>query len=84
MLQDYLIDVYYARKMGVEPTGGSSSNLVISPGPRSAEEIIASVERGIYVTGMLGGNSDTTRGDFSHGITGFAIEKGKPTPTLAM
>lgn len=78
-LASYLIDVYYANKMGVAPTGGGLSNLTFAPGARGAEEIIASIDKGIYVMGLLGGNSDTTSGDFSHGVMGYAIEGGKLT-----
>lgn len=79
VLQEYLIDVYYGRKLGVDPTGGGVSNLTIPGGTRDAEEIIADVDHGIYVTGILGGNSDPTAGDFSHGIVGFEIENGQLT-----
>lgn len=77
VLKTFLIGSYYANKMGIEPTGGATGNLIIPPGDKSRDAIIAGVERGVLVTGILGGNSDTTRGDFSHGIQGFAIEKGK-------
>jgi PmbA protein len=82
ILQSYLIDVYYGRKLGVAPTGGSTTNLIFAPGSRSQEAIIADIPRGVFVTGMLGGNSDTTRGDFSHGVIGFAIEDGKLTAPI--
>ena len=77
VLREYLIDVYYARKLGVEPTGGSTSNLVLQPGKRSQAQMIQGIQRGVLVTGMIGGNSDVTRGDFSHGIFGFEIRDGK-------
>ncbi|MDX9723055.1 MAG: TldD/PmbA family protein [Myxococcota bacterium] len=76
-LVDFLIDVYYARKLGRAPTGGSTSNLECKLGERDLDSIVASTPKGILVRGMLGGNSDTTRGDFSHGIHGFEIVDGK-------
>ncbi|RMG16723.1 MAG: TldD/PmbA family protein [Deltaproteobacteria bacterium] len=76
VLRSYLLDVYYARKLGMEPTGGGTSNVVLLPGERDLDEIVAGVERGILVTGLLGGNADSTSGDFSHGIVGFSIEGG--------
>ncbi len=78
-LRAYLIDVYYGRKLEMPPTSGSTSNLSLSLGTRPAAEMVADIERGIYVTSLLGGNVDYTRGDFSHGVSGFAIENGKLT-----
>ncbi|MBN1947775.1 MAG: TldD/PmbA family protein [Bradymonadales bacterium] len=70
------VDTYYGRKTGMAPTTGGSSNLVVTLGERSCDELIAAVGRGIYVTSWLGGNSDTTTGDFSLGFRGHAIENG--------
>lgn len=75
-LRAFFIDTYYARKLGVEPTTGASSNLVIPPGARDLAAIERSIERGIVVTSFLGGNSNSLTGDFSTGIQGWLIEKG--------
>lgn len=75
-LRSYLIGVYYASKLGVDPTGGSTSNLVLAPGRRALDAIVAGVDRGILVTGFMGGNSAPTTGDFSHGVQGFEIVDG--------
>ena len=75
-LREYLIGVYYASKLGTAPTGGGTSNLGFELGSRSASEIIGGVERGVYVTGFMGGNSAPTTGDFSHGLQGFEIVDG--------
>jgi len=77
VLSQFLIDVYYARKLNVAPTGGSTSNLCLLPGEQSASGLIASVNDGVFVTTFRGGNSDSTRGEFSLGIAGFAIRDGK-------
>jgi PmbA protein len=77
VLKSYLIGVYYGRKLGMAPTGGSTSNLILPPGRKSAEELVAGIKHGIFVTTLLGGNSDSTTGDFSHGIVGFEIVDGK-------
>jgi PmbA protein len=39
--------------------------------------LIAAADKGIYVTGFLGGNADGTTGDFSFGVRGHLIEGGK-------
>jgi len=77
VLRGFLIDVYYGSKLGRPATGGSGSNIVIAPGERGAEEIVAGLERAVLVTGLLGGNSDPATGDFSHGLIGFEIVEGE-------
>ncbi|MEE8576072.1 MAG: metallopeptidase TldD-related protein, partial [candidate division Zixibacteria bacterium] len=77
VLSEFLIDSYYARKLGVEPTGGSTSNVTFGPGDKSLDEMIASVDKGILVTSFIGGNSNSTTGDYSWGLQGMMIEKGK-------
>lgn len=77
-LDGYLIDNYYGRKLGVAPTGGSTTNVVLPPGQASLEQICAQVGTGVLLTGMLGGNADPTTGDFSHGFKGYEINEGTP------
>lgn len=76
-LRTMYIDTYYARKLGVAPTTGYSSNLVVTPGTGDLQSIVADVGEGIYVTSWLGGNSDPTSGEFSMGLRGHLIDKGK-------
>ncbi|MBN2724858.1 MAG: TldD/PmbA family protein [Deltaproteobacteria bacterium] len=77
VLKSFFFDSYYASKLGVPVTSGSKTNLVISPGKRSSSEIISSQDKVIFVTGFIGGNSNSTTGDFSHGMRGLLYEKGK-------
>ncbi len=76
VLKLFFINVYNGRRMGVPPTTGGASNLVIPPGARSEAEIVAGLGRAIKVEGFLGGNSNPTSGDFSFGINGSLIEGG--------
>ena len=77
VLQQYYIDSYYGKKLNIEPNGGSSSNLVLSIGKQSINEMIVETKQGILVTGFNGGNSNSTTGDFSFGISGFLFENGQ-------
>ncbi len=77
VLKTYLVDNYYGRKLGITPNGGSTSNLILSLGNRSQEEIIAAQEKAILVNSFSGGNANSTTGDFSFGIAGQLIENGK-------
>ena len=70
------VDTYYGKKLGIAPTTGSSSNRVLALGTRSRDEILAATKDGIYVTSWLGGNMDSTTGDFSFGVAGRLIENG--------
>jgi PmbA protein len=77
VLKDFYVDWYYGRKLGWEPTTGSPSNLIVPPGKRSIKEIMKDLGRGIFITGFIGGNSNSTTGDTSIGITGQLFEKGE-------
>jgi PmbA protein len=77
VLRHYFIDNYYGKKLGMEPTSGDASNVLLEYGTRPLEEMIAGVKKGILVTGFIGGNSNSTTGDFSFGIVGLLIEDGK-------
>ena len=83
VLKTYYIDDYYGRKLGMAPTTGGASNLIFALGKKSMNELIADVSDGVFITGFLGGNSNGTTGDYSFGIQGFRIEKGKLTTPLA-
>ena len=82
VLRTYYIDTYSGAKMDVEPTVQSSSILTCAHGNKNFDQILASVNRGIWVTGFNGGNSNNTTGDFSFGIEGFLIENGKVVKPL--
>ena len=79
VLNIYFIDTYNSNKLKMPSTIGSSSILVMPAGTKNATEIAQSLEKGIMVTDFNGGNCNSTTGDFSYGIEGFLIEKGKIT-----
>lgn len=83
VLKTYYIDTYNAKKMGVEPTVANPSIMVMQTGEKDLNGLVAGVDRGILVTGFNGGNSNSSTGDFSYGIEGFLIEKGKLTQPLS-
>jgi len=83
ILNEFLVDWYYSRKLGWEPTSGSISNVIIPPGTRSLEEIIGDLKRCILITDYIGGNSNSTTGDFSVGIIGKLYENGSFVQNVA-
>jgi len=89
-LKGYLYDRLTALKEGVESTGNGRresyqdkpiprmSNTLIVPGKTKPEAIIHSVEKGLFVKKMGGGQVNTVNGDFVFEVSeGYLIEKGK-------
>ena len=77
VLKEYYIDNYYGKKLGMTPNGGSTTNILFKLGTRNFDAIIKDVNSGIFVTSFNGGNSNSTTGDFSFGVSGFLVEGGK-------
>jgi len=77
VLKSYFVDNYYGKKLDMEPTISTSTNTIFDYGDRSIEEMIKDIKKGILVTGFIGGNSNSTTGDFSFGIIGKYVEDGK-------
>lgn len=74
-----------ANIFNTEPTGNSfnsgihPANLVLEPGEKSFDELISSIEDGIYITDLIGLHAGvrTVSGDFSLQAAGQKIENGK-------
>jgi PmbA protein len=77
VLKSYYIDWYYGQKLGVEPTGGSTTNIVTDYGDKSLDDMIKQMKKGILITSFIGGNSNSATGDFSIGVVGQYVEDGK-------
>ena len=77
VVENIYVDTYYGRKGEMQPTTGSPSNRVVVPGEQSLAELLVDVGSGIYVTSWLGGNADSTTGDFSLGLRGHLVENGE-------
>jgi len=92
VLVGYMQDKLNARLMNQKPTGNGRresyayapmprmTNTYMLPGDRDPDEIIASVERGIYAPNFGGGQVDITSGKFVFSASeAYLIEKGKKT-----
>lgn len=92
ILVNYLYDKYTALKEDKKSTGNGRrqsyehypiprmSNTFIAPGTNSPEEIISSVDRGLFVKKMGGGQVNTINGEFVFEVQeAYLIEKGKIT-----
>lgn len=92
ILKSYMQDKLNARLMGVEPTGNGRresyahlpmprmTNTYMLAGKSTPEDIIASVDKGIYATNFAGGQVDITSGKFVFSASeAYLIENGKIT-----
>ena len=92
VLRGYMQDKMNARLMGVEPTGNGRresfahlpmprmTNTFMLPGAYEPEEIIASVDRGLYAVNFAGGQVDITSGRFVFSASeAYLVENGKVT-----
>lgn len=78
-LEHFYLDTYHARKLKLPPTTGGGSNLVLAPSHGLGfGQMLAGVKQGLAVTSFLGGNFNSTTGDFSYGVQGLWIEDGRP------
>lgn len=91
-LTGYMQDKLNARLMGMRATGNGRresyahlpmprmTNTYMLPGPHDAQEIIASVKKGIYAVNFGGGQVDITSGKFVFSSSeAYLIENGKVT-----
>ena len=92
ILKGYMQDKHNARLMGVQPTGNGRresyahlpmprmTNTYMLGGERDPEEIIASVDKGLYAVQFGGGQVDITNGKFVFNASqAYKIENGKVT-----
>ena len=75
----FFLNTYIAGKMGASPTVEDATRPVVLPtgGCKNLQEVLEKVGEGILVTGFNGGNSNSSTGDFSYGIEGFAFAGGR-------
>ena len=82
VVKQYFINTYMSGKMGMAPTLESAIRPKVVGWPKAGlnrQDILEMCGSGILVTGFNGGNSNSSTGDFSYGIEGFAFENGKIT-----
>ena len=92
ILKGYMQDKLNARLMGVAPTGNGRresfahipmprmTNTYMLAGPHDPQEIIESVDKGLYAPSFGGGQVDITSGKFVFSANeAYLIEKGKVT-----
>ena len=90
ILKSYMIDKMGGRRMGMAPTGNARrqsynytptsrmTNTYIAAGEDKNEDIIASIEYGLYAAAMGGGSVNPVTGEFNFSVNeGYMIRNGK-------
>ncbi len=90
ILKSYMIDKFNGRRMGMESTGNSRrqsyaycptsrmTNTYIAAGDDRNEDIIASMELGLYAKNMGGGSVNPVTGEFNFAVSeGYIVRNGK-------
>lgn len=90
ILRSYIVDKMGGKKLGLSPTGSGRRqsfrfapasrmrNTYIAPGKSKLEELISSVDNGIYARKMGGGSVSPGTGDFNFAVSeGYMIKNGK-------
>lgn len=90
VLKSYMIDKFNGRRMGMASTGNSRrqsysftptsrmTNTYIAPGTDKNEDIIASMEYGLYAKEMGGGSVNPVTGEFNFAVNeGYIVRNGK-------
>jgi PmbA protein len=89
VLTGFLYDTYWARRAGTQSTGNATRGGIKSPchlsvtnfylenGVTPAKELLADIDRGIFITDVMGMHTaNPISGDFSVGASGFYVDNG--------
>ncbi len=83
VVQGYFLSSYSARKLGMRTTGhaGGAQNLVLTsrltrPGD-DLDAMLRRLDRGLFVTELMGQGVNAVTGDYSRGAAGFWVEGGR-------
>ena len=90
ILKTYMIDKFNGRRMGMASTGSARrqdysytttsrmTNTFIAEGPDNNDDIIASMEYGLFAKQMGGGSVNPTTGEFNFGVSeAYIVRNGK-------
>lgn len=87
-LMGWTLDLASARKLGMRSTANAVrgtgappspgvSNVTLTPGEASRDELIRDMGTGLLVTSMIGATINPNTGDYSRGASGFWVEGGQ-------
>ncbi len=88
VLMGWTLDLATARKLGLQSTGNAArgmshppspsvSNVALTQGNQSRDDLIKEIGTGLLITGLIGSSINANTGDYSRGASGFWIENGE-------
>ncbi len=88
VLTGWVLDLATARKLGLESTGNAArgpsappspsvTNVTLTQGRQSRDEMIREMGTGLLVTSLMGSSVNATTGDYSRGASGLWVENGE-------
>lgn len=88
VLTGWTLDLATARKLGMESTGNAArgtsappspslTNIALTEGTRTREDLMREMGTGLLVTSLIGSSINPTTGDYSRGAGGFWVENGE-------
>lgn len=88
VLTGWVLDLATGRKLGMPSTANASrghsappspslSNLALTQGTASRDDLIRDMGTGLLVTSLIGSTINPTTGDYSRGASGFWVENGQ-------
>ncbi|MEL6640208.1 MAG: TldD/PmbA family protein [Pseudomonadota bacterium] len=89
-LTGWTLDLANARKLGMESTASASrgtsgppspslTNLALTQGEKSRDDLLKEMGTGLLITSMIGSTINGNTGDYSRGASGFWVENGEIT-----
>ena len=90
----WLLNSAAARQLGLEtsghatrgiggPPGVGATNVHVEPSRISPAELMDGIDRGLFVTELIGQGVNPVTGDYSRGASGYLIERGEITRPVA-
>lgn len=88
VLTGWTLDLATARKLGMQSTANASrgtnappspslTNVMLTQGDQSRDDLIRQMGTGLLVTSMIGSTINPNTGDYSRGAAGFWVESGE-------
>ncbi len=87
-LAGWTLDLATARRLGLQSTGNASrgtsappspsvTNVALTQGTQTLDELLADMGTGLLVTSLIGSSINPTTGDYSRGASGFWVANGQ-------
>ena len=88
VLKGWTLDLATARKLGMKSTASAArgpsgppspslTNVALTQGRQSKDDLLADMGTGLLVTSLIGSSINPTTGDYSRGASGFWVENGE-------